>query len=105
MKFNKGSIVTVAAFAFDNKEGGTGMSNWQFDPKFRGVAKVLIAKEWSDYECGQRGIGTPIPRDKKLIKYLSENASLNGAKNYNVYVSEFDVVAVSAQKTKQRRKR
>jgi hypothetical protein len=100
MKFNKGSIVTVAAFAFDNKEGGTGLSNWQFDPKFKGTTKVLICKEWSDYETGQNGIGVPLPQNTKLIKYLSENA-----KNYNVYVSEFDVVAVSAQKTKQGRKR
>ncbi|MFA5398335.1 MAG: hypothetical protein WC346_20145 [Methanogenium sp.] len=100
MKFNKGSIVTVAAFAFDNKAGGTGMSNWQYDPKFKGTAKVLITKEWDDYETGQHGIGTPIQQDKKLIKYLYDNA-----KNYNVYVSEFDVVAIRAQKTKQERKR
>ena len=77
----------LKSFSFVNKAGGTGMSNWDFDPKFSGEALVKITKSWSDYECGQRFHGEAISPD--LIQYLAENAN---ADDRRVFFSEFEAV-------------
>jgi hypothetical protein len=82
-----GDVITLKAFAFSNKGGGTGLSNWEHDERFAKPAKVLVTKEWQDEECGQRGWAIPIDDDKELNDYLNRNA---GKKV--VYWSEFDII-------------
>ncbi len=75
-------------FAFSNKGGGTGMSNWEHDPKYTGKeAIVKVTKVWYDDECGYRTICEPV--NKELIEYLKENAG-----KQLVYASEFDLMLI-----------
>src|ERR1044072_5020964 len=83
-------------FSFSNKGGGTGMSNWDFDPKYTGSTPVVkVKKVWYDDECGYRTICEPINDD--LIAYLKKNAS-----KMEVYASEFDLAVIkTSRKSKQ----
>jgi len=72
-------------FAFSNKGGGTGMSNWEYDNKYtHNVAKVKITKVWYDDETGYRCWGEPV--NAELKEYLNEVSS-----KQVVYVSQFDL--------------
>jgi hypothetical protein len=82
-----GDVITLKAFAFSGKEGGTGLSNWDHDEQFIKPAKVLVTKEWQDEECGQRGWATPLESENDLIEYLDRNANKR-----IVYWSEFDIL-------------
>ena len=82
-----GEIISVKSFAFDNKEGGTGLSNWRFNERFEGVARVKVTKIWHDYETGYRGWAEPDPKDTDLVSYLKRNA-----KRQIVYWSQWDAV-------------
>jgi hypothetical protein len=84
--FEINKVVEVNEFGFMNKQGGTGLSNWKYDPKFVGVAKVAVIKFWYDYETGYRAIG--VAQSKDLKNYLKTNAS---QMDQRVFVSQFDV--------------
>ena len=77
----------VKTFSFTNKAGGTGMSNWQWDEQFEGVALVMVVRNWDDYEIGRRYVG--ISCDKSLTEYLSRNAS---PEDQQVYFGSSDIV-------------
>lgn len=72
-------------FSFDNKAGGTGMSNWDHDPKYQGpTPTVQITKVWYDYECGYRCHAKAV--NPELVEYLKKVS-----KTSKVYVSEHDL--------------
>lgn len=79
--------VEIKKFAFTNTGGGTGLSDWQYNEKFHGVARVTFRKGWFDYETGYRFIGEACSYDLNL--YLDRNASLE---NRSVYFGEQDLV-------------
>jgi len=81
-----GDIITLKEFSFNNKAGGTGMSNWKYNEKYTKPVRVKVTKEWEDYECGQRGWGVP-ENDKGLSAYLEKNALAK-----IIYWSEFDII-------------
>lgn len=83
-----GDTIKLKEFCYDNKAGGTAMSNWNHDEKYLDPIKVVVTKEWDDYECGQRGWATPDIKDKKLIAYLERNAK----RPFVIYWSEFDII-------------
>lgn len=85
-------IVTVRSFSFTNTAGGTGNSNWQFDPQFTGVAQVRIVTGWYDWEIGQRYIGTAVSQN--LIDYLNSNASPSDKR---VFFGDRDIVRKGSQ--------
>lgn len=37
-----GDVVSLRRFAFTNKSGGTGLSDWQYDPRFA----VALLRRW-----------------------------------------------------------
>lgn len=79
-------------FSFTNKSGGTGMSNWKYDPKFAGnEAIVKVKKVWYDDECGYRTICEPV--NDELINYLKTNAG-----KLEVYASEFDLQIIKGKR-------
>lgn len=80
-----GSKVKIKEFAFQNPSGGTGMSNWQFNPPYTGQPVVKITKKWFDYETGYRFWGEAV--DPALKEYLKANA-----KDGRVFFSEWDIV-------------
>ena len=84
---DNGTIITVKSFAFTNRAGGTGMSNWSWNPKFEGLARVEIVEQWSDPETGQRFICKSA--DKKLDEYMEATASLDDKR---IFTSEFEIV-------------
>jgi len=69
-----GEIITVTTFAFTNKAGGTGLSNWKWDEKFEKPIKVKVIKSFHDYETGQRMWAVPVPEETELLAYLDRNA-------------------------------
>lgn len=80
-----GDEVKIISFAFNNKAGGTGLSNGEHDPKYPLTeAFVKVIKAWEDDECGWRYWGKPL--NKELKDYLFENAS-----KQIVYFSQFKV--------------
>lgn len=81
-----GDVVNVKSFGFTNKQGGTGLSDWQHDERFVEVARVEITKAWHDYECGWRYWAKPL--SPELIEYMKRNSSTPD----KLYVSQFDVV-------------
>lgn len=83
-----GDTIVLKSFAFTNKHGGTGLSDWEYDEPF-GIAKVKVTKIWEDDECGQRGWGVPLYSEKELIDYLKRNA-----KNNTIFWSEFKIIDV-----------
>lgn len=79
-------------FAYTNKYGGTGMSNWDHEPKFAGTATVKITKVWYDDEVGYRCWAKPV--NQELIEYLKENGNEAEFKRYGyyrVFVSEHEI--------------
>lgn len=98
-----GNIATSTKFAFINKHGGTGLSDWEHDEKYSGPdVRFAITKIWYDYECGIRMHGQPIPRQSKLEAYLDRVAfkgdyagedlrDLVPGDHYKLYISEFDL--------------
>lgn len=103
-----GDVIVLKEFSFNNKAGGTGLSNWEHNEKFNGTSTVRVIEEWNDYECGQRGKAFADPKDKNLIAYLKRNAKsgyydidenqnfkwVNKKNMYVIYWSEFDIVKV-----------
>lgn len=85
-----GKIVKVSRFAFTNKSGGTGMSNWDYDEKFVGEAEVEITKSWQDYETGERAWSRPIT--PALVEYMKRNAKPD---DQRVFVGQFDLVGAA----------
>lgn len=83
--YEVGDEITFTEFAFNNVHGGTGLSNWDHDEKFSGVAGGTILKAWEDYECGWRFWVKPGSPD--LIRYVKKHS-----KKQIVYVSEFDII-------------
>jgi hypothetical protein len=84
-ELNVGEVITVKSFAFTNKNGGTGLSDWSHNERFSGTATVRIVKRWDDEETGERAISTAVSDD--LEKYLDRNAGADR----RVFVSEFDI--------------
>jgi hypothetical protein len=68
-----GERCKLASFAFNNKGGGTGLSDWLHDERFAGVAEVKCTKKWYDYETGWRYHGQPVSPD--LLDYLGRNSA------------------------------
>ena len=83
--YEVGDTISFSEFAFDNKSGGTGMSHWEYDEKFNGIAFGIVTRAWDDYETGRRFWVKPL--SKNLIDYIKRNASKE-----IVYVSEFDTI-------------
>lgn len=98
-----GAIATCTKFAFINKYGGTGLSDWSHDEKYIGPAVTFeITKIWYDYECGIRMHGKPLGGQKELEAYLDRMAfkgdylnddlhTLVPGDSYKIYVSQFDL--------------
>jgi hypothetical protein len=89
-----GDTIILKEFAFDNKGGGTAMSNWDHNEKYTDQIEAVVTKEWTDYECGQRGWAIPNPRDRELMEYLERNSKRDSKKVFRLYWSEFDIVNV-----------
>lgn len=99
-----GDIITLKEFSFTNKDGGSGMSNWNWGEKYLPPVQVAVVKEWNDYETGQRGWALPRQDDKELMAYLQRNAaegSYDGNMKWKdepgvfiIYWSEFDIIDV-----------
>ena len=50
-------IVKFTKFAFVNPCGGTGISDWEYNPRYpHPTVTVKVVKGWHDYECGYRFI-------------------------------------------------
>ena len=81
-------IANVTSFAFNNPQGGTGMSNWPHNQVFDGDTAVRLVKCWHDNETGWRFIG--VSHSDALNKYLDQNAS---PADRRVLFSEFDLIA------------
>lgn len=71
-KFKVGDIIQVSEFSFINKHGGTGLSNWDHNERFKGMARLKVTKVWYDYETGFRGWAEPV--NEELKEYLKNNA-------------------------------
>lgn len=84
MIYEVGDTVSFTCFAFENKAGGTGMSNWLYDEIFRGHATGLITRAWEDYETGWRFWCKPTSKD--LVDYVNRNSN-----RMVVFVSGFDI--------------
>ena len=101
-----GDVIELKAFSYSNKEGGTGMSDWDHDEKFLKPIKVKVTKEWEDYECGQRGWAQLWDEDDhELIAYLSRNARTGhpshgtgltwiDGNDYVIFWSEFAIIKI-----------
>jgi hypothetical protein len=94
-----GDTITLKAFCYTNKVGGTNESDSSFNEKYPSQIKARIVKEWNDYECGQRGWAVPDWNDKKLIAYLTRNAKKgdhNTTGEFMLYWSEFDIININS---------
>ena len=101
-----GDIIELKEFNYTNKNGGTGISNWNHNEKHLKPISVRITKEWEDYECGQRGWAELWdPDDYDLIAYLDRNARTGhpsggtGLKwidrpDFVIFWSEFNIIKV-----------
>jgi len=99
-----GDIITLNSFSYTDIEGGTGMSNWEYNPKFERLAKFEVIKTWNDYECGQRGWAIGNPSDKELMKYIEDNVKSGQPSDvdlllweeseglYIIFWSKFDII-------------
>lgn len=100
-----GKVYTFNSFAFTNKFGGTGLSNWKHDEIYEKPTKFFIMKSWDDYETGIRAWGTPVDDDTEILEYLKRNANLGVnvsldddnpdieyPENYIIFLSEHDLV-------------
>lgn len=79
-------------FCFLNPHGGTGMSNWEHDEKFKGDAIVEITKVWYDDEVGYRCWAKASNQEVK--DYLLKVADTKELKQFGyqrIFVSEHDI--------------
>ena len=79
-------MATLKMFAFMNRSGGTGMSNWQFNERLEENVKVMVTKGWHDYETGYRFVAESA--DPVLTEYLSR---LGHETDKRVFFSQFDL--------------
>lgn len=84
---NADCVVEVRSLAFTRRSGGTGLTDWDHDPRLEGPIKVRIVKGWFDYETGYRFVARA--DDERLRTYLDQHAKSADAE---VYVSQFDFV-------------
>ena len=88
-QFDVGQKIGVKSFGFTNPQGGTGLSDWDYNPRFPEgkQAVVVIEKLWHDDETG---INTICHADDDRTKaYMATNANPT---DQRMFVSEFDVV-------------
>lgn len=78
-------------FAFNNKGGGTGLSNWEYNERFAGKAIVEITKVWYDDECGYRCWAIAV--NDELKEYLERNCGEDKC----VFVGEFDIEEIPVE--------
>jgi hypothetical protein len=104
--FPIGTKIVLKEFCFLGINGGTGMSNWQYDEKYEKPANFVVTKVWDDYECGVRGWCEPEETDADLIAYLERNAFKGSPENdtftvgnikfpegkFTCFFSEFDLI-------------
>lgn len=67
-----GDTIEVKAFCFTCPQGGTGLSNWEYNERFIGKAIIKITKVWYDYETGNNGWGEAV--NDELKEYIERNA-------------------------------
>lgn len=80
----EGDILEVDEFCFTNPQGGTGLSNWDYNEKFQGTAQIKITKLWFDEETGIKGWAEPISEDIK--DYMKCNAKQeDDIKNHDLW--------------------
>lgn len=94
-----GQIFTLLEFSFTNSYGGTGRSNWEFNPKFQGVAQVKVTQDWEDEETGHRYIGSAISTD--LQEYLK---AYGHPEDTRIFFSEFEIQKLNAHARKMKKK-
>lgn len=82
--YEVGDIVSFSSFAFENKAGGSGVSDWEWDERFSGIASGIVTKAWDDDETGW--IFHCIPTSEDLVAYIKRNSNRMVA-----FVSEFDI--------------
>jgi hypothetical protein len=83
--YEVGDVIYFKEFAFRNKGGGTGLSNWEYNEKFITPGNGIITEAWCDDECGWRFHCRAI--SDSLKSYLERNAE-----DDIVFVSEFDII-------------
>lgn len=82
-----GDTFIANKFSFFNPQGGTGLSDWEYDEKYSGPpAQVEITKVWYDDECGYRCWAKAI--NQELIDYLKRMAA---PKDQRIFVSQWDL--------------
>lgn len=86
MELLVGNEYVVNEFCFENKYGGTGLSDKK---EFKPVT-VKIIHSWEDYECGWRSHAKPVEVSKELVDYLNSHNCKNPTDPI-FYVGEFDV--------------
>lgn len=84
-RYEVGDEITFTEFAYNNVQGGTGLSDWSYGEKFIGVAKGIVIKCWEDDETGWNSHVRPTSPD--LIEYLKRNSKIQVC-----YVSEFKII-------------
>lgn len=94
-----GQIFTLLEFSFTNPYGGTGRSNWEFNPKFEGVAQVKVTQDWEDEETGHRYIGSAISTD--LQDYLKAHGH---PEDTRIFFSEFEIQKLNAHARKMKKR-
>lgn len=83
-----GDTFLAKSFAFKNKYGGTGLSNWDYDERYtRKPPKIVITKVWYDYEVGYRCWAAAV--SKELIEYLERVAHDTDKR---IFVSEHELL-------------
>ncbi len=83
-------IVIIKEFSYNNKDGGTTLSQSKrfpslVDAPFEKKATVKVIRCWHDYETGWRYIAVPY-NDPALVTYLEQNS-----RSQRIYFSQFDV--------------
>lgn len=86
----KDDTIDIRAFGFTNPQGGTGLSDWEYNERFAGTATVKVNKAWHDYETGWRYIGEAVSADLK--SYIAKHAAPN---DQRVFFGEFDLAEES----------
>ena len=84
-KVKFGDTLSLKRFAFTNKAGGTGLSDWEYDEQFSGNAQVVVVHMFFDYETGWRYWGRAVSDD--LIAYIDRNTG----EDKRVLFSEWDI--------------
>lgn len=85
-----GQTVGVKRFAFVNPQGGTGLSDWQFNERFSGKEAVCkITKLRHDEETGINMWAEAVAEDTSISSYMKKNAKTD---DQRMFISEFDVL-------------